>query len=76
MDVAGSLWKWGNGGTAGTRTQDQSLKRALLYQLSYRPPEGSMLAKAVEKRAHFQVNFEWIDGPIARNGSDQRCPRR
>ena len=29
----------GNGGTAGTRTQDQSLKRALLYQLSYRPKE-------------------------------------
>src|ERR1700733_11768399 len=25
------------GGTAGTRTQNQSLKRALLYQLSYRP---------------------------------------
>ena len=27
----------GGCGTAGTRTQDQSLKRALLYQLSYRP---------------------------------------
>jgi hypothetical protein len=27
----------GYGGTAGARTRDQSLKRALLYQLSYRP---------------------------------------
>src|ERR1700722_9333153 len=40
-DVSGSPRKWGNGGTAGTRTQDQSLKRALLYQLSYRPPGGA-----------------------------------
>ncbi len=27
----------GNGGLAGTRTPDQCLKRALLYQLSYQP---------------------------------------
>src|SRR5579859_2789178 len=33
------------GGTAGTRTQDQSLKRALLYQLSYRPREARMIAE-------------------------------
>src|ERR1700730_9552425 len=33
------------GGTAGTRTQDQSLKRALLYQLSYRPNEPRMIAE-------------------------------
>ena len=26
-----------NGGLAGTRTRDQCLKRALLYQLSYQP---------------------------------------
>lgn len=26
-----------NGGLAGTRTLDQCLKRALLYQLSYQP---------------------------------------
>ncbi len=26
-----------NGGLAGTRTPDQCLKRALLYQLSYQP---------------------------------------
>ena len=26
-----------NGGSAGARTQDQYLKRVLLYQLSYRP---------------------------------------
>ena len=45
VDVTGSLWKWGNGGTAGTRTQDQSLKRALLYQLSYRPQEARMIAE-------------------------------
>ena len=32
-------------GTAGTRTQDQSLKRALLYQLSYRPNEPRMIAE-------------------------------
>src|ERR1700720_1307828 len=34
-----------NGGTAGTRTQDQSLKRALLYQLSYRPNQARMIAE-------------------------------
>ena len=28
---------WWNGGLAGTRTLDQCLKRALLYQLSYQP---------------------------------------
>jgi hypothetical protein len=33
------------GGTAGTRTQDQSLKRALLYQLSYRPNQARMIAE-------------------------------
>jgi len=32
-------------GTAGTRTQDQSLKRALLYQLSYRPDQARMIAE-------------------------------
>ena len=32
-------WEVCGSGTAGTRTQDQSLKRALLYQLSYRPKE-------------------------------------
>ena len=26
-----------NGGSGGARTRDQCLKRALLYQLSYRP---------------------------------------
>ena len=30
----GSFW-WGNGESAGARTQDQRLKRAMLYQLSY-----------------------------------------
>src|SRR5580692_5113367 len=46
MDVSGRHWKWGNGGTAGTRTQDQSLKRALLYQLSYRPVcRGAIIAE-------------------------------
>src|SRR5690606_30759845 len=29
--------KWKGGGLAGTRTLDQCLKRALLYQLSYQP---------------------------------------
>jgi hypothetical protein len=33
------------GGTAGTRTQDQSLKRALLYQLSYRPNGPRIIAE-------------------------------
>jgi hypothetical protein len=35
-------WK---SGTAGTRTQDQSLKRALLYQLSYRPDQARIIAE-------------------------------
>jgi hypothetical protein len=29
-----------DGGLAGTRTLDQCLKRALLYQLSYQPTSG------------------------------------
>jgi hypothetical protein len=33
------------GGTAGARTRDQSLKRALLYQLSYRPSEPRIIAE-------------------------------
>src|SRR5271167_4442932 len=34
------------GGTAGARTRDQSLKRALLYQLSYRPVcRGAIIAE-------------------------------
>jgi hypothetical protein len=35
-------------GTAGTRTQDQSLKRALLYQLSYRPSEPRIIAELTQ----------------------------
>ena len=35
-----------NGGLAGTRTLDQCLKRALLYQLSYQPAE--LISKAPE----------------------------
>src|SRR6266566_8398264 len=31
----------GNGGLAGTRTQDQRLKRPLLYQLSYQPTKAA-----------------------------------
>ena len=30
-----------SGGLAGTRTPDQCLKRALLYQLSYQPTKGN-----------------------------------
>jgi addiction module HigA family antidote len=42
----GTAQFWLNyGGTAGTRTQDQSLKRALLYQLSYRPNQARMIAE-------------------------------
>src|SRR6266403_1683432 len=40
-------------GTARTRTQDQSLKRALLYQLSYRPSGPGMIA---ELRRQFTGN--------------------
>lgn len=45
VDGIGSAGKWDDGGTAGTRTQDQSLKRALLYQLSYRPNQARMIAE-------------------------------
>ena len=37
--IGGLLWNK-TGGLAGTRTRDQCLKRALLYQLSYQPTEG------------------------------------
>src|SRR3972149_5016852 len=35
--TATKLVFWRDGGLAGTRTLDQCLKRALLYQLSYQP---------------------------------------
>jgi hypothetical protein len=44
--------KSGAGGLAGTRTLDQCLKRALLYQLSYQPPKGIILKKP-QKLARF-----------------------
>jgi hypothetical protein len=34
---AGRILSFFDGGLAGTRTPDQCLKRALLYQLSYQP---------------------------------------
>jgi hypothetical protein len=45
LDVRPKALIYMDGGTAGTRTQDQSLKRALLYQLSYRPNERRMIAE-------------------------------
>lgn len=33
-----------SGGLAGTRTPDQCLKRALLYQLSYQPTKSGPVA--------------------------------
>ncbi len=44
-DVSGHQRKSTESGTAGTRTQDQSLKRALLYQLSYRPSGPRIIAE-------------------------------
>ena len=60
------------GGTAGTRTQDQSLKRALLYQLSYRPNQARMIAEVRNQitgnaRRRFQVG--------AGNSCNKSCPR-
>ncbi len=49
-----------NGGSAGARTQDQYLKRVLLYQLSYRPVEVGAKhppragRASYTSRAHFQ----------------------
>jgi hypothetical protein len=54
-------------GTAGTRTQDQSLKRALLYQLSYRPNEPRIIA---ELRPQITGNS------LKRTGSDRVRRRR
>jgi hypothetical protein len=36
-DAAAANLKGGSGGLVGTRTQDQRLKRPLLYRLSYQP---------------------------------------
>ena len=54
------------GGTAGTRTQDQSLKRALLYQLSYRPIEPRIIA---------ELRRQITGNSLKRTGSD-RVPRQ
>lgn len=44
-----------NGGLAGTRTQDQRLKRPLLYRLSYQPikpgrSEDSLWTRGIQQR--------------------------
>src|SRR5437667_11356833 len=39
VTVASSLMRFLDGGSAGTRTRNQRLKRALLYRLSYRPTQ-------------------------------------
>ena len=52
-DATGRGRRCMDGGTAGTRTQDQSLKRALLYQLSYRPAGPRIIA---ELRPEFTVS--------------------
>jgi hypothetical protein len=43
VENRGKNLKRKNGGLAGTRTLDQCLKRALLYQLSYQPTKGTGL---------------------------------
>ena len=47
----------GNGGLAGTRTLDQCLKRALLYQLSYQPNllSQSQLRRLTNDCKHYVV---------------------
>ena len=66
-DLSGSAGKWGKSGTAGTRTQDQSLKRALLYQLSYRPNEPRMIA---------ELGCQITGNSLKRTGSDRVRRRR
>ena len=46
VNVSHQLWKFG--GLAGTRTLDQCLKRALLYQLSYQPTKPGPFASGRE----------------------------
>ena len=58
--MGGSGWKRGVGGTAGTRTQDQSLKRALLSQPGTNKPRGGLLpvARAVGGDLHPKFGYD------------------
>src|SRR5882672_800080 len=46
------------GGLAGTRTPDQCLKRALLYQLSYQPNRAQKNRVKPPKRKIFSPSFQ------------------
>ena len=41
--LLGCVWEYSSRGSAGTRTRNQRLKRALLYRLSYRPMREAFL---------------------------------
>ena len=75
--------KDGSGGLAGTRTPDQCLKRALLYQLSYQSTSGVRAFEPAEARGQIKsgANTNGRAGPaqefsrtflVARGG---RCGR-
>jgi len=50
-----------SGGLAGTRTPDQCLKRALLYQLSYQPNRAQeTIAKPPEHKINQLIKTGWF----------------
>src|SRR6188472_3299535 len=44
--LLGCVWEYSSRGSAGTRTRNQRLKRALLYRLSYRPVKVEFVVSA------------------------------
>ena len=55
------------GGLAGTRTLDQCLKRALLYQLSYQPTRVGQNSGFASRRKNFSPEFGWQNGFVLAN---------
>ena len=60
------LLSYYSGGPAGTRTQDQLLKRQLLYQLSYRPVLGKRKL-AIQSRSNPKASSFLRSYPLASN---------
>ena len=54
---------WWNGGLAGTRTLDQCLKRALLYQLSYQPTIKHLQIIVLRYTTKSTTFYTWLRKP-------------
>ena len=61
-----------NGEPAGARTQDQRLKRAMLYQLSYRAQTMTPDKKIPQSKARFSEADGWLRGRLRQTERELR----